>query len=83
MAKSRSSSDSRARALEQETAEAFSAILSTAESLSERERLARDLYLRLANTPGTTNEHWATVCCDLADVFFNEIESRRKPQTGV
>ena len=49
--------------------------------MSERDLLARDIYLRFINIPGTsqkTPEHTAASAFDMADAFFAELETRRE-----
>lgn len=49
--------------------------------LSEREKLARDLFIQLAVSPVTTGRdkrHIAGTAFDLADAFLEEQEARKK-----
>lgn len=50
-------------------------------NMTERESLARDLFLQMAATGnGRTPEHNAQQAMDLADKFFDVVESRRPNQ---
>lgn len=51
------------------------------QSLTETERLARDLYIRLTETPGVTGRQprqIAVMAFDRAEAFFEELESRKQ-----
>jgi len=50
--------------------------------MTEREQLARDIFLAQVDATNTrTTEHVAQRAIEMADEFFDELESRREPET--
>ena len=47
--------------------------------LTDREQLAWDIYIHKLGSSSKTPHHLAVMSLDLAAIFFDEMESRRKP----